>query len=75
MNTVKRRTIWLSDEEWARVVARANREGVNTSNLIRRTTLGEPSVNLSRLGTPTAAAWDVEDDHFGTSRPAPKPGR
>ena len=51
MSIVKRRTIWLTDAEWARLVARANREGVNTSNLVR-TLAGADPVTLDRSGIP-----------------------
>ena len=48
---VKRRIIWLSDAEWARLTARARREGVNISNLVR-TLAGEQRVTVDRVGTP-----------------------
>ena len=52
--TVKRRIIWLSDAEWSRLQARAARENVNISNLVR-TLAGEPRVTLDRFGTPRPA--------------------
>lgn len=54
METVKRRVIWLTDAEWARLTARAARENVNVSNLVRAWA-GEPRVTLDRFGTPRPA--------------------
>ena len=52
--SVARRVIWLTDSEWARLKARAAREGVNVSNLVR-TLAGEQPVALDRFGVPSAA--------------------
>lgn len=57
--TVERRVIWMTDSEWARVNARARREGVNVSNLFRRL-MGET---------------DRVQDRFGVPHAAPKPSR
>ena len=53
-NPVKRRVIWLTDDEWARLVARAVREGVNPSNLVR-TLAGADPVAIDRSGVPRPA--------------------
>ena len=47
---VKRRIIWLTDEEWARLNARAAQEGRNASNLVRAL-VGEAPVTVDRYGT------------------------
>lgn len=60
MSTVQRRVIWLTDEEWAHLNARAAREGLNASNLIRK------SVGIAAV---------QRLDRFGHPSPVPKPTR
>ena len=54
-DAVKRRTIWLADDEWARLVARAVREGVNPSNLVRTLAGADPVAIAAGSGVPRPA--------------------
>ena len=84
MATMKRRVIYLTDEQWADLQAQARGERTTISNLIRHGMAlipptghaDESPVEFVYLGpnaTPKDAARARE--RFGAPRPAPKPGR
>ena len=69
---VKRRTIWMTDEDWAILKGVAKDRGDTVSGVIQDfwTIAADPRPAAAAYLDPTAP---YDGPTFGTSRPAPKP--
>lgn len=78
--SVKRRTVWINDEDWAAIVERGQAEGKNVSVFLRERALasngrhdfGVIEEHHVTTDAQLAAVGGRRSSGFGSPRPAPK---